>query len=619
MHFLFALKTYEDTDAVLDVRQLALLARKHGHHVTLLTFESSPPSGCNHAVKILTCAKGFLPWSRHRLFQRAFGQAMASGGYDMSLSFVPIKGADFYLPRRFAASQSLLDFFRHPPTLLWQICHTQFYSYFTYVTNRQRNTLQVKGCVPRARLLQIGPEFHAECIPLHDAQSQNQFRKALSFSSKHIVVLQVADDWHRQGVDRSLAALGALNPSLGTVCRYVLISQESSQRKLEKLAEKQGFSPNRVLNLGKQYTISQLLTISDLILHPAREEEAGTMLTDALTAGVPVVCTDNCGYSIFLHKTCCPVIPAPYHLAAITDAISFAIVHLPTFKKLIPKEFSHLDLQNRSAQLLHALESYPRIAVRQLSTAELREIVAIHHKNLISKKTLKNERKRTASRVVHQGIHYLVKEFRPREWWHFTSCANRTERGTALLARYTPQVCGKYHDRTNGSDYLVFHDCGDGNFFQAEYARRPDALQLYSACGRLLAELHDANIHHHDTKPANFVLNERCRGECALEVCLVDCDNVTRSPIPLTAQTRAHSLAQFIAGTGKIARLDPTLWRQLVNAFCDGYSANAQMPVGDLDQLWQRVWHIIDTHQHIEYTLPDIALDESTQLNVNDK
>ena len=51
------------------------------------------------------------------------------------------------------------------------------------------------------------------------------------------------------------------------------------------------------------------------------------MLTDALTAGVPVVCTDNCGYSIFLHKTCCPVIPAPYHLAAITDAISFAIVH----------------------------------------------------------------------------------------------------------------------------------------------------------------------------------------------------------------------------------------------------------------------------------------------------
>ena len=109
--------------------------------------------------------------------------------------------------------------------------------------------------------------------------------------------------------------------------------------------------------------------------------------------------------------------------------------------------------------------------------------------------------------------------------------------------------------------------------------------------------------------------NQFCQNECALTVCLVDCDNVTRSTLPLSQQVRAHNLAQFIAGTGKLARLDQTQWRRLVRAFCEGYNAAAQLPMGDLDQLWQRAWHIADSHQHIEHTLPDIELDESTQVS----
>ncbi|MBO4619839.1 MAG: glycosyltransferase family 4 protein [Victivallales bacterium] len=616
MHFLLALKTYDDADAVLDVCQLAILALKQGHHVTLLTFESAPPSGCPRAVKVITCPRAFFSPVRHWLFQRAFDQARSSGEYDASFAFVPVKGADIYLPRRFVAPPSLLDFFRRPPSLLWRTCHTQLFSSFTYVTKSQGLTLQEKGCVPQARLLQIDPEFHEECLQRPDQRSQHELRREFNFSEKHILVLQVADDWHRQGVDRSLAALGGLHPSIGAVCYYLLISRHSSQRKLESLAERQGFSPAHVINLGNSRPLSQMLAIADILLHPAREEEAGTMLIDALTAGIPVVCTDNCGYSIFLHRTCCPVIPAPYHLAAVTDALSFAMLHLGTFKKLIPAEFERLGLRRRAAQLLHALENHHKLLVGALPTTDVIEIVALHLKNLEDNQALKNEHKRTASRVTYQGVRYIVKEFRRRNWWRPESRSKRTEHGTALLARYTPQVCGKYHDNNSGSDYLVFHDCGDGNFFQADYAKRPDAPQLYSTCGRLLAELHDANIYHHDTKPANFVRNEFCQGECALDVCLVDCDNVTRSLLPISVQTRAHNLAQFIAGTGKVARLDRDLWRSLINAFFKGYGETALLPAGELDQLCNRTWQIVESQKHIEYTLPEDFLDEATQVTI---
>ena len=605
MHFLLALTTYDDEDAVLDARQFALFARRHNHHVTLLTFEQTTPPGSHHAIKLLACARSRIPWLDNFRFQLAFDQARATGEYDATLAFAPVEGADFYLLRRFAAS----------PARLARLCHTQLHAYFTYVTYPQQLFLQRQGCVPRTRLLRIDPEYHEEYLPHHDHRGQFQLRHALNLNEKHLLVLQVADDWHRQGVDRSLAALAALPAALQNRCRFLLLGRRPSQRRLENLAERQGFSPARVLSLGQTKPLSQLLTIADVLIHPAREEETGTMLLDAITAGVPVVCTDSCGYSGFLQRTSCPVIPAPHHLSAIADALGFTLRHLNPIKTMMPIEFEQLGLRNRSAQLLHALETHAPLAIQPLALSDVCEIAALHLRNLADGQALKNERKRAASRVTYQGVRYIVKEFKRREWWHLGSCATRTELGTALLERYTPQVCGKYRDPNSGSEYLVFHDCGDGNFFQADYAQRADAPQLYATCGRLLAELHDAGLHHHDAKPANFVKNQFCQNECALTVCLVDCDNVTRSTLPLSQQVRAHNLAQFIAGTGKLARLDQTQWRRLVRAFCEGYNAAAQLPMGDLDQLWQRAWHIVDSHQHIEHTLPDIDLDESTQIS----
>ena len=152
------------------------------------------------------------------------------------------------------------------------------------------------------------------------------------------------------------------------------------------------------------------------------------------------------------------------------------------------------------------------------------------------------------------------------------------------------------------------------NAYGGDYALRDDAKQIYAECGRVLAELHDAGLYHHDTKPANFVYNECCKTECPHEVCLVDCDNVTRTVPPVPTPQRIHNLAQFIAGTGNVARQDRVLWRRLVDAFCAGYTNHAKLPQGDLDQLWQRVWRTIESQSHIEYTLPDDCLEESTQI-----
>ena len=53
----------------------------------------------------------------------------------------------------------------------------------------------------------------------------------------------------------------------------------------------------RVHFLGGRLEIPDFLAAGDLLLHPAYRENTGTILLEAITAGVPVLTTNVCGYA----------------------------------------------------------------------------------------------------------------------------------------------------------------------------------------------------------------------------------------------------------------------------------------------------------------------------------
>ena len=235
----------------------------------------------------------------------------------------------------------------------------------------------------------------------------------------------------------------------------------------------------------------------------------------------------------------------------------------------------------------------------------VQEALKEHQRQVEDKSALKMDRKRRISRCrLSDGTPMVVKEFRKTHFWEGNRHARRCQASIARMLGFTPQVRASGTLLGNDSDFLLIPDCGTGNFFTTQYAKREDAESLYAACGSLLADLHHAGILHLDAKPANFVLNQNCREECPYPVCLVDCDNVRLLPLPTPPKARLRNLAQFIAGTGKLAREDETRWLQCLRAFQEGYARSSLLPPERLRNLWDALWETLERGAHVEYNLP---------------
>ncbi|MCZ7597203.1 MAG: lipopolysaccharide core heptose(I) kinase RfaP [Gammaproteobacteria bacterium] len=75
--------------------------------------------------------------------------------------------------------------------------------------------------------------------------------------------------------------------------------------------------------LGGRSDIPEILTAGDLLVHPAYSENTGTILLEALTAGLPVLTTDVCGYAPHIDRARAgTVLRSPFLQEALDEQLS---------------------------------------------------------------------------------------------------------------------------------------------------------------------------------------------------------------------------------------------------------------------------------------------------------
>ena len=147
--------------------------------------------------------------------------------------------------------------------------------------------------------------------PLNAAEMRADFRREFGLADDGLLLLQVGSGFKTKGLDRSLVAVAGLPESLKSRAHLIVIGQDDPSP-FQRLAKSLGLA-ERVRFLQGRDDIPRFLLGADLLIHPAYNENTGTVLLEALVAGLPVLTSAVCGYAHYVEEAGAGlVVPEPF-------------------------------------------------------------------------------------------------------------------------------------------------------------------------------------------------------------------------------------------------------------------------------------------------------------------
>lgn len=154
----------------------------------------------------------------------------------------------------------------------------------------------------------------------YDAQ-RKAVRSELGARDTDYVVLALGSASLTKGLDRTLDAVARL-PEATLAGLKLWIAGRGDTVQFARLAERRGIA-KAVQFLGARDDVGRLLAGADLLTHPARDECTGTVILEAVVAGLPVLCTANCGFSDHVLKARAgTVLPEPFKPADMFESLA---------------------------------------------------------------------------------------------------------------------------------------------------------------------------------------------------------------------------------------------------------------------------------------------------------
>lgn len=280
--------------------ELARAARERGHRVSVFAraWDGPRPEG------IEVHERAVRAWTNvglDRGFARALGRELERLAPDVVVAFNRIEGVDVF----YAADPCLAATGRGASRLAlpnrrlraaWEraLAAPAGTTAILVQSQREKERYREHYGTPAERLHVLPPGLRAEFLAPGPA-SAPEWRAELGVPAEALLVLAVGSDFARKGLDRTLAALAELHDDLRE--RVWLVAVGAGRRaRFERRARELGLA-GRMRFAGGRGGVLAAYRAADLLLHPARVENTGTVLLEALSQGLPVVCSTECGFA----------------------------------------------------------------------------------------------------------------------------------------------------------------------------------------------------------------------------------------------------------------------------------------------------------------------------------
>ncbi|MCB1801350.1 MAG: glycosyltransferase family 4 protein [Gammaproteobacteria bacterium] len=288
-----------------DMRRIAAVCRERGHEVVVYTlgWEGERPEGVEVQVVPVRRASSH---ARNHEFTRRLRAALAASPVDLVIGFNKMPGLDIYYAADGCTREKMLAERGWMARFVPRYRHFLDYEAAVFGVTSTTEILMISAlqqqvyvkhyATPAARMHMLPPGIARDRMAGDDAaQLRASLRAEMDLADDERLVLCIGSGFRTKGLDRSLRALASLPASLAERTRLLAIGDDKPDAFLA-LARELGVADRFTIQPGRD-DIPHLLQGGDLLLHPAYYENTGTVLLEAIVAGLPVLTTAACGYA----------------------------------------------------------------------------------------------------------------------------------------------------------------------------------------------------------------------------------------------------------------------------------------------------------------------------------
>ncbi len=224
--------------------------------------------------------------------------------------------------------------------------------------NEQKRFQHYYG-TPESRFLALPPGICRDRNRPNNAETiRLSKRQALGLSDNDFALLQVGSGFKTKGLDRSIAALASLANDLKARTKLFVVGFDA-EGPFKRQAASLGVE-KQVVFLGGRDDVSELLLAADLLTHPAYRENTGTVLLEAMVAGLPVLTTDQCGYSHYIRDAHSGIVlPSPFEQCILNRVLSSMLTSnkASTWQKNALNFVEHADIYSLPQRAVDHIEA----------------------------------------------------------------------------------------------------------------------------------------------------------------------------------------------------------------------------------------------------------------------